>query len=220
MLSGVRSRDACLTVRLVFLHAGLVAFGVSLALLVKARAGLDPWDVLNQGIARRLGIQIGWVVDAVGAVVLAAWIPLRQRPGFGTVSNVVVIGLVVNAALDLLPDPHGLVPRAGVLAAAIVLNGAATGCYIGAGLGPGPRDGLDDGPCRPRSFPPGSPHRHRAIRVGVGVRPRWLGRRRDRRIRPRDRAPRTCLAPASHLDHCAPEPPTSKGAECNPCYSG
>jgi uncharacterized membrane protein YczE len=132
-------------VRLLWLYAGLVGFGTGLALLVKARLGLDPWDVLNQGVARRLGVQIGWVVDAVGAVVLLLWIPLRQRPGLGTLSNVVVVGLVVNAALDVLPGPSDLVPRAAMLVSGIVLNGFATACYLGAGLGPGPRDGLMTG---------------------------------------------------------------------------
>jgi uncharacterized membrane protein YczE len=127
------------------LYAGLVGFGVSLALLVKARLGLGPWDVLHQGLARQTGVRIGWVVIAVGALVLLAWIPLRQRPGLGTVSNVVVIGLVVNAALDLLPTPGALAARVTFLAAGIVGNGAATGLYIGAGLGPGPRDGLMTG---------------------------------------------------------------------------
>ena len=120
---------------MLWLYAGLVGFGTGLALLVKARLGLDPWDVLNQGVARRLGVQIGWVVDAVGAVVLLLWIPLRQRPGLGTLSNVVVVGLVVNAALDVLPGPSDLVPRAAMLVSGIVLNGFATACYLGAGLG-------------------------------------------------------------------------------------
>jgi uncharacterized membrane protein YczE len=116
-----------------------------LALLVRAKLGLDPWDVLNQGIARHLGIQIGWVVDIVGAIVLLAWIPLKQRPGAGTICNIIVIGLVVNVALDLLPNPRGLPLRVSMLATGILLNGLSTGCYIGAGLGPGPRDGLMTG---------------------------------------------------------------------------
>ena len=140
----MRGRGAFLF-QVAWLYAGLIGFGVSLALLVKARLGLDPWDVLNQGIARHLGIQMGWVVDGVGALVLVAWIPLRQRPGFGTLSNVVVVGLVVNAALGVLPAPRGLLLRAAMLTSGIVLNGVATGCYIGAGLGPGPRDGLMTG---------------------------------------------------------------------------
>jgi uncharacterized membrane protein YczE len=138
-------RGRRLPLRLAGLYAGLTAFGLSLGLLVRARLGLDPWDVLSQGIARRTGIPIGWVVDAIGAVVLLAWIPLRQRPGLGTVSNVILVGLVLNVALDLIPAPAGLIPRLLMLAAAIVLNAAATACYIGARLGPGPRDGLMTG---------------------------------------------------------------------------
>jgi len=131
-----------LTLRMAWLGAGLAVFGVSLALLVRARLGLDPWDVLNQGIALRLRIQMGWVVDAVGVVVLLAWIPLHQRVGVGTACNVVVVGLVVNGALDLIPRVEGLTARCFMLAGAILLNGLATSFYIGAGLGPGPRDGL------------------------------------------------------------------------------
>ena len=131
--------------RVAWLHLGLVGFGVSLALLIKARLGLDPWDVLNQGIAKHLDVQIGWVVDIVGGAVLLAWIPLRQRPGIGTVCNVIVVGLVVNGALAVLPDVRTLPIRIALLAAAVVLNAASSGCYIGAGLGPGPRDGLMTG---------------------------------------------------------------------------
>lgn len=131
--------------RLVRLYAGLAGFGVSLALMVRARLGLDPWDVLHQGIARQLGVQLGWVTIAVSGLVLLAWIPLRQRPGFGTLSNAVMVGLVVNGALDVLPVPGSLGWRAAFLAAGIGLNGLATACYIGAGLGPGPRDGLMTG---------------------------------------------------------------------------
>jgi uncharacterized membrane protein YczE len=134
-----------LGIRFAWLLAGLIGFGVGLALLVRAKLGLDPWDVLNQGIARHLGIQIGWVVDIVGAIVLLAWIPLKQRPGAGTICNIIVIGLVVNVALDLLPNPKGLPLRVAMLATGILLNGLSTGCYIGAGLGPGPRDGLMTG---------------------------------------------------------------------------
>lgn len=134
-----------LAVRLVRLYLGLGGFGVSLALMVRARLGLGPWDVLHQGIARHLGVQLGWVTIGVSGLVLLAWIPLRQRPGLGTVSNAITVGLVVNGALDVLPTPGSLAWRAVWLAAGIGLNGLATACYIGAGLGPGPRDGLMTG---------------------------------------------------------------------------
>jgi uncharacterized membrane protein YczE len=141
---GAVSRSG-LVARLVRLYLGLAGFGLSLALMVRARLGLGPWDVLHQGIARLLGVQIGWVTIGVSGLVLLAWIPLRQRPGLGTVSNAVTVGLVVNGALDVLPSPGSLAWRAVWLAAGIGLNGLATACYIGAGLGPGPRDGLMTG---------------------------------------------------------------------------
>ena len=140
-----RLAGSSLPVRVVRLYAGLAAFGVSLALMVRARLGLSPWDVLNQGVARMLGIQFGWAVIVIGALVLLAWIPLHQRPGFGTVSNIVVVGLAVNAALALIPAPGPMAARAGFLAAGIGLNALATALYIGARLGPGPRDGLMTG---------------------------------------------------------------------------
>jgi uncharacterized membrane protein YczE len=143
--AGRVGRARSLALRLVRLYAGLTGFGVSVALMVRARLGLDPWDVLHQGIARHLGVQIGWVVIGVSAVVLLAWIPLRQRPGLGTLSNAVLVGLVVNAALGWIPSPSALPPRLVMLATAILVNGLATACYIGAGLGPGPRDGLMTG---------------------------------------------------------------------------
>src|SRR5215469_15619722 len=103
--------------RLARLYLGLACFGVSLALMVRARLGLGPWDVLHQGIARHLGVQLGWVTIGVSGLVLLAWIPLRQRPGLGTVSNVITVGLVVNGALDLLPTPGSLAWRTAWLAA-------------------------------------------------------------------------------------------------------
>ncbi len=138
----VDSRVAGWARRFAQLSVGLIGFGIGIALLVRARLGLDPWDVLNQGIARHLGIQIGWVLDAVGALVLLAWIPLHQRLGVGTLCNVVVIGLVANGVLDVISSPHGYVARGAMLGGAIALNGVSTACYLGAGLGAGPRDGL------------------------------------------------------------------------------
>ena len=133
-----------LAARLARLYLGLAGFGVSLALMVRARLGLDPWDVLQKGIATRLGVKLGWVIIGVGSLVMLAWIPLQQRPGVGTLSNAIVVGLAVNGALDVLPAPGPLAWRTAWLAG-IGLNGLATACYIGARLGPGPRDGLMTG---------------------------------------------------------------------------
>ncbi|WDZ84313.1 YczE/YyaS/YitT family protein [Micromonospora cathayae] len=131
--------------RLTQLYAGLVLYGVSMALMITSELGLDPWDVFHQGLSRRTGLSFGTVTIAVGALVLLLWIPLRQRPGLGTVSNVVVIGLVVDATLAVLPEARPLAVRGVLLVAGIVLNGLATACYLGARLGPGPRDGLMTG---------------------------------------------------------------------------
>lgn len=134
-----------LAVRLFNLYAGLVLFGASLALMISANLGLAPWDVLHQGLAVRTGLSIGLVVNLVAAIALLLWLPLRQRPGLGTVSNVVVVGVVTNAALALLPDPARLDVRVAFLVGGVLANGVATGLYIGAGFGPGPRDGLMTG---------------------------------------------------------------------------
>ena len=121
---------------------GLVGIGFGIAISVRARLGLAPWDVLHQGIAKRAGISIGIVVVLVGFVVLLAWIPLRQRPGVGTVLNALSIGLIANLGLMLIPEQHQLAVRIPFLLAAIVLFGIGGGLYIGSALGPGPRDGL------------------------------------------------------------------------------
>ncbi|WP_370869174.1 YitT family protein [Streptomyces sp. CRCS-T-1] len=134
-----------LTRRLTQLYAGLALYGASSALLVRSGLGLEPWNVLHQGLAERTGLSIGVVLTIVGAAVLLTWIPLRQRPGLGTVSNVLVIGMAMDATLALVPDAHGMVARVTLLVAGIVLNGAATGLYIAARFGPGPRDGLMTG---------------------------------------------------------------------------
>jgi len=131
--------------RLTQLFAGLVLYGFSDALMLLAGLGVDPWDVFHQGLSRHFGLGVGTWAIIVGAVVLALWIPLRQRPGFGTLSNVLVVGSVIDLCLATMPAPHGLALRLVVLLAGVFLNGAATGAYIGAGLGPGPRDGLMTG---------------------------------------------------------------------------
>jgi uncharacterized membrane protein YczE len=134
-----------LTRRLVQLYAGLVLFGVSMALLVEGGLGVMPWDVLHQGLARRTGLSLGTMTIVVGVLVLLAWIPLRERPGLGTVSNVVVVGVSVDAALALLPTPDPLWVRGAFVAGGILLNAVSTAMYIGARFGPGPRDGLMTG---------------------------------------------------------------------------
>lgn len=131
--------------RLVQLYAGLALYGVSSALLVRAGLGLEPWGVLHQGLAERTGLTIGVVTIIVGAAVLLLWIPIRQKPGLGTVSNVFVIGVAMDGTLAVAPDVNGLAAQIPVMIAGIVLNGAATGLYISARFGPGPRDGLMTG---------------------------------------------------------------------------
>jgi len=131
--------------RLAQLYVGLVLYGASMALMIRASLGLDPWDVLHQGLAERVPLSFGEVTIVVGALVLLAWIPLRQWPGFGTVSNVVVIGLAVDATLAALPAPGAMPLRIGFMLAGVGLNGVASAAYIGARLGPGPRDGLMTG---------------------------------------------------------------------------
>ena len=133
------------TRRLVQLYAGLVLYGVSMALLVRSGLGVMPWDVLHQGLARQLGWSLGVVTIVVGALVLLAWIPLRERPGLGTVSNVVVIGLALDVAPAVLPEPSSLPLRVALVPAGVLLNAVATAAYIGVHLGPGPRDGLMTG---------------------------------------------------------------------------
>ncbi|MET8778613.1 hypothetical protein ABZV58_26720 [Nocardia sp. NPDC004654] len=131
--------------RLVALYSGLWMYGFSMAVMVRAGLGLDPWDVFHQGVAEHVPLSFGAVTAVTGAVVLLAWIPLRQRPGLGTVSNIVVIGLSVDVGLWLLPTWESLPVRIAAMLAAVVLNAAATVAYIGAGMGPGPRDGLMTG---------------------------------------------------------------------------
>ncbi|MFE2347769.1 MULTISPECIES: membrane protein YczE [Kitasatospora] len=131
--------------RLVQLAVGLVLYGVSMGLVLRSSLGGNPWDVFHQGLARHAHLSVGTWVTLVGALVLLLWIPLRQRPGIGTVGNVAVLGLAMDATLSLVPHPHALAVRIPLLAAGILLNALATGLYIGARLGPGPRDGLMTG---------------------------------------------------------------------------
>jgi uncharacterized membrane protein YczE len=127
------------------LYPGLLLYGFSSSLLVLAGLGLDPWDVFHQGLSRTIGLGIGTWAIIVGAAVLLLWIPLRQRPGIGTLSNVVLVGATMDVVLGTVGPPHALAARIACLVAGVFLNGVATGAYIGAGLGPGPRDGLMTG---------------------------------------------------------------------------
>lgn len=131
--------------RLFQLYTGLFVYGLSTAMMLRSELGLNPWDVLHEGLGGRTPLSFGTVVIVVGAIVLLLWIPLRQRPGLGTISNIVVIGLAADLGLRLIPDIGALSARSGLLAAGIFLNGVATSAYIGAGFGPGPRDGLMTG---------------------------------------------------------------------------
>jgi uncharacterized membrane protein YczE len=137
-----------LTRRLVQLYAGLLLYGFSIALMVRSHLGLAPWDVLHSGLTHHLPIDIGQALVLVSFVVMLAWIPLREMPGVGTISNAIVIGLSTDAFLAVLPTTHALGVRVVLLAAGIVLQGLATAAYIGAQLGRGPRDGLMTGLAR------------------------------------------------------------------------
>lgn len=127
------------------LFVGLVLYGISMAFMIESSLGLNPWDVFHQGLSEATGISFGWVVILVGIPVLLLWIPLRQKPGFGTIANLVVIGFVVDGALAILRPGESIAMRITLLVTGIVLNGVATGLYIGSNLGTGPRDGLMTG---------------------------------------------------------------------------
>jgi uncharacterized membrane protein YczE len=127
------------------LFVGLVLYGLGMAFMIESRLGLTSWDVFHQGLSEATGLSFGWVVILLGVPILLVWIPLRQRPGFGTVANLVVIGFVVDGALAIVPVPAPMWLRIGYLVAGIGVIGLATGLYIGARMGPGPRDGLMTG---------------------------------------------------------------------------
>ena len=142
-----RSTDSApvLVRRFVQLFAGLFLYGIGIALIVRGELGVAPWDVLTQGIAKQTGLGFGLITVLTSGVVLLLWIPLRQRLGFGTVMNALLVGLAADVGLWLIPSGLDLWARIGLLAAGILVLGAATGLYIGAHFGPGPRDGLMTG---------------------------------------------------------------------------
>jgi uncharacterized membrane protein YczE len=131
--------------RLVQLYLGLTLYGASMGLMIQGNLGLDPWDVLHSGITKHLDVSFGTVVIAMSFVVLLAWIPLRQWPGLGTISNAIVIGLVTDLTLSTVDRPDALWLRIVFMASGIVVNALAGALYIGAQFGPGPRDGLMTG---------------------------------------------------------------------------
>ncbi len=145
-----RYGSAVLVGRSVLLFCGLGLYGFSLTLLLRADLGLDPWDVFHQGVADTVGLSLGTTIVLTSFVVLALWIPLRERPGVGTLANAVAVGLGVELFSAVIPDVDDLWIRWLLLALGIVGNGIATGMYIGAGMGPGPRDGLMTGIARRR----------------------------------------------------------------------
>jgi uncharacterized membrane protein YczE len=191
-------REAAL--RGVALLVGLSGYGFSMAVMVRAGLGLDPWDVFHQGLGLHTGMTIGIASAVVGVAVLLAWIPLRNRPGIGTIANVIVIAVTVDAGLWLLPTPTSLGVRIAMMVGAVMLNALSTVLYIGAALGPGPRDGLMTG---------------LVVRTGLSVRlvrttieatvlaVGWLlGRRRHRALRVRHR-PAGATVPAPHAQPAA-----------------
>ena len=131
-----------MTRRLVRLFFGLALYGFTMAMLVESTLGLDPWDVFHEGVAKHVPLTFGQVVIVTGAVVMLFWIPLRQKPGIGTISNIIVIGLAADAGLAVLPTPDDMMARIALLVGGVVGNGLAGALYIGADLGTGPRDGV------------------------------------------------------------------------------
>jgi uncharacterized membrane protein YczE len=131
--------------RLPQLTGGLVLYGASMGLMIRGGLGLDPWDVLHQSLSQRTGLTFGTITAITGALVLLCWIPLRQRPGLGTIANIVVIAVAVDLTLALLGPAHAMGWRIALMVGGVVLNGLATAAYIGVRLGPGPRDGLMTG---------------------------------------------------------------------------
>lgn len=152
-----------MTRRITQLLIGLAMYGISLAIFIRAGLGLDPWDVFHQGLSQKTGFSMGVVVIAVSFLVLLLWIPLRQMPGIGTIANAVLVGLFADLGLWLIPEVTHLGGQIAMLAGAVVLNGIASACYIGARLGPGARDGLMTGLVRRTGWSV------RLVRTGIEV---------------------------------------------------
>ncbi|WP_329117393.1 membrane protein YczE [Streptomyces sp. NBC_01465] len=131
--------------RLPQLFAGLALYGFSLALMIRSELGLSPWTVLNEGLMHHTSLSFGTITALVGVAVLLLWIPLKQRPKFGTVANIVVLAITSDLGLSLIPNDQPLPTRWALLTTGILLNGLSIAIYVGARFGPGPRDGLMTG---------------------------------------------------------------------------
>lgn len=142
-----------MTRRIAQLLVGLFLYGIAIAMMIKAALGIAPWDVLSQGIVLHTGLNYALVTNVIGALVLLLWIPIRQKPGIGTVANVLLIGPSIQVGVWLLPDVTDLVPRILLLVGGLAVLAIATGLYIGARFGPGPRDGLMTGIHRRTGLP-------------------------------------------------------------------
>jgi len=137
--------DVLMPRRVVQLLIGLVLYGAGCAVMVQAEIGLDPWTVFAQGVSRQTGIGIGWVTNLLGFLILLLWIPLRQKPGIGTIANILIVGTSMQATLGIVPPITGWLAQGVVFLGGVVLGALASGLYIGANFGPGPRDGLMTG---------------------------------------------------------------------------
>jgi uncharacterized membrane protein YczE len=124
---------------------GLWIFGTGEACLVHSRLGNSPWTVLAEGVSKHTALAIGTATIVISGLVMLAWIPLRQRPGIGTIANAILIGVAIDVMLPLLPGPGGIVTRYAFVVVGIALVGLGSGLYLTANLGPGPRDGLMTG---------------------------------------------------------------------------
>ena len=150
-----------MTRRLIQLILGLALYGAAVGVMVRANLGLGPWSVFHQGLANHTGLTIGLITNGLGAALLLLWIPLRQRPGIGTIANVLLIGTTADLTLAVLPPLEGMALRVAAMLFAVLLTGVASGLYIGAGLGPGPRDGLMTGVVKLTGWPIGP------VRTGI-----------------------------------------------------
>ncbi|PZQ87471.1 MAG: hypothetical protein DI534_14800 [Leifsonia xyli] len=133
------------TRRIAQLLVGLFLYGIAIAMMVRAGIGVAPWDVLTQGLVRQTGLTFGVITVVVGAIVLLLWIPIRQKPGVGTVLNILLIGPAADIGLAVIPQQHEPVLQGLMFAGGLAMLAVATGLYVGARLGPGPRDGLMTG---------------------------------------------------------------------------